>query len=488
MASHINRREAIRRLGVTGAGLACGSDWFAGRDAAPPREGLDEFAERVRTCPADGLVPFVAKQIGQGASWRELLGATFLAGARDIRPRPHGILHCVMMVESTFQLAERASTPAEAWQLTMFNVQDFKNAQRRDVREDGDYAMQRIPRADDVSAAAAEREFRAAMDAFDAERAERAVVQWLPHTDLAGFFALFRRYAARCYAFIGHKAIYSAHVEAVLQRIGWQHAEAPIRSLVRASLVDRDTQSFDVASKLSANVPANWLQLSGGDGQALFDELVTAKPEQAADVVLRHLRRGVDVDRTWDAIVRVGSLVFERRPGRRAADGRGSLLPVHALTVPNAMRSSFLRAKDAATKKLLLLQAATWTVQLRDDLTRMVGLSMRAKVGVTSRQEPKSLDDAFARSSPRALRALMQRDEADTAKATRRMHQALVRTGTEHHQHKFAAAMFEEADRVEPSLRATILAAGVDYLANHRDRETDLHRNVHAMLEKAGIR
>lgn len=481
----INRRQAIWRLGATTAGLIGGSRLPAADSLRRTPADLEQLAERARTVPAEKTLAFVSEEIGQGTSWQELLAAVFLAGSRDIRPRPHGILHTVMMVESAFQLGETAATPGDAWQLALFNLQDFKTAQQQDIREHEDYRMQPIAVDQTVMAAAAKKEFVAAMDAFDATRAEYAVVQLLPHVSHQEFFELYRRFAMRCYAFLGHKMIYATQVERVLQRIGWQHAEAPLRSLVVASLVNRDTKSFDRVRKLANTLPAQWLTQAGGDGQALFDELRNSKPERAATVVIQHMQRGLDASRVWDAIIRLGSLIFQRRPGRRAADGRTSLLPVHALTVPNAMRTSFLQSRDEQTKRLLLLQAASCTVALRDDLVRIISLSMKAKQRINARQEPDSLDDAFARSSPSALRALVQRDEGALAAACTRLRASLVRTGIEHHQHKYAATMFEEAGRVEESLRPTIIAAAIDYLANHQDTQTDLHRTAHAMLEKA---
>ncbi|MFT4514173.1 MAG: hypothetical protein ACI91B_002881 [Planctomycetota bacterium] len=488
MAQDINRRQAIWRLGATTAGLVGGSQLYAADMWLRTPQDLEQFAARVRDVPADKTLTFAAEQIAQGASWQELLAAVFLAGARDIRPRPHGILHTVMMVESTFQLADAAAAPRDAWHLALFNLQDFKASQARDIRENNNYLMQPIAVDRTLTGAAAKKEFAAAMTAFDAKRAEHAVVQLLPHVSRVEFFELFRPFAVRCYAFIGHKMIYATHAERVLQRIGWQYAEAPLRSLVLACLVNRDTTSFDRVRKLTETLPTKWLELAGGDGQAVFDELRTSKPEDAPTVVIQHMKRGLDTSRAWDAIVRLGSLIFQRRPGRRSADGRTSLLPVHALTVPNAMRTSFLRSRDEDTKKLLLLQAASWTVSLRDDLANMVNLSMKTKQRIDARQEPESLDDAFASSSPSALRALMQRDERDLTEASKRLRASLVRTGSEHHQHKYAAAMFEEAERVEESLRPTIIAAAIDYLANHQDRETEFHRKANTMLAKAKVR
>jgi len=56
------------------------------------------------------------------------------------------------------------------------------------------------------------------------------------------------------------------------------------------------------------------------------------------------------------------------------------------------------------------------------------------------------------------------------------MRTSLLRTAIEHHQHKYAAAVIEEATLTPPELRAMILAPAVDYLAHPADPTTDLHQ------------
>ena len=80
-------------------------------------------------------------------------------------------------------------------------------------------------------------ELKAAMEAWDQERAERAAAGMARHGSAAAAFQLLRRYGARDYRNIGHKAIYVANASRTLETIGWQHAEPVLRSLV-LSLLD----------------------------------------------------------------------------------------------------------------------------------------------------------------------------------------------------------------------------------------------------------
>lgn len=490
MDSDLNRREALVRLGATAAGVVGGSRLTAAIQPLAPPSDLDALAKQVRSVERPQVLAFAAKQIAAGTTWQSMLGATYLAAVQDIRPRPHGILHAAMMVESVFQLADAATTAREAWQFVLFNLDDLKGSQARDIRDDGNYQMQPLPKAKAVPARVATDQFVAAMNAFDALAAERAVVQLIPHVDLDTFFELFRPFAARCYAFIGHKMIYATHTERVLRRIGWQHAEPALRSLVLTCLVDRDTKSFEQVHELAATLPKSWLEHSGGlaSTYSLSRALLTAEPAHAPKLVVEHLSKERGADRAWDAIILAGATVFSRRPGRRAVDGRNSLLPVHALTVPNALRSSFLQTTNDASKRLLILQAAASLAQMRDDLIRMVDLSMKPESRIGAREEPSSMDDAFEQSSPDKVRVLLRRDSQDAADYANRLRQSLARVGREHHQHKYAAAMFEEAARVDAPLRPSILAGAVDYLAHNRDRETEFHRRATAMLTTARFR
>src|SRR5262245_47223390 len=104
----LNRREAIVRMGSGAAGLL----WLTG--AAPPpvtsrSDDMEALAKRLCAAPGPRIFDVAAESIRAGADHGAMLGAIFLCGVRDIRPRPHGILHTVMMVESSYQLAEAAT-------------------------------------------------------------------------------------------------------------------------------------------------------------------------------------------------------------------------------------------------------------------------------------------------------------------------------------------------------------------------------------------
>jgi hypothetical protein len=200
------------------------------------------------------------------------------------------------------------------------------------------------------------------------------------------------------------------------------------------------------------------------------------------------LRTGLGAPTAWDAVLLVGADVFQRRPGRRSADGRGALLPVHAVTVASALRSSFEAARDDVTKRLLLLQAAAWVARVRDALGQIVGLSMEGPSLAAASALPTTLDAAVESASPAMALAFLERDVSGSAALVARMRRTLARAGREHHQHKLAAALGEEAVRVAPRLRSRLLAPAVDYLANPKDADSDVFRRAERLLDAAAIR
>jgi hypothetical protein len=299
------------------------------------------------------------------------------------------------------------------------------------------------------------------MEAWDAPRAERAVPAFVATHGHADAFEVLWPLAARCYAFIGHKIIYAAQVERVLARIGWRFAEPALRSLVLAALVQRDTESHDENRERARALPEGWSRGHEDPARSavLLAGLRAASPAGAADVVAAALRDGVGPRTLWDALRLGGAEVFARRTGRSAASGRAALLPVHAVTVVNAFHHAFHAARESGTRALLVLQAAAWLAALREDLGRIVGLG-----------RPRAID-ALAAPAP----------DWDGLRA------ALFRTGQEHHQHKYAAALAEDVGHTHPRWAASLAATAAEYLADPAAPETEVHRRTRAALRRAGI-
>jgi hypothetical protein len=453
----LRRRDALLTLAAGAAGLACGRH---ARAAAAADDGIPELASRLRAAAPAAAFDAAVEAIRRGATPGTMLGAIFLAGVQDVRPRPHGILHTVMMVESSFQLAD-VSAPAEAWLPVLWNLDDLKRAQESDRVDDGDWVLSPTPAVRTASPEAARREFAAAMEAWDAPRAERAVIGLCAHLGHEQAFETIWPRAARCYAFIGHKMIYAVQVERVLRRIGWRHAEPALRSLVLSALVGRDTASFERSRALASTLPAGWAKGAEDPAHsgALHRELRGRTPAAAQQVVADAFREGRGPQTAWDALRLWGAEVFARRVGRSAGSGRAALLPVHAVTVTHAFGHAFRSTRSDATRRLLVLQAAGWLAALRDDLARIVGLAAE----IPGADAPVPAEPDFAR-----------------------LRRSLFRTAQEHHQHKYLAALAEETRLVHPRWAEHLAASAGEYLAHPADPETEVYRRSMAALRAAG--
>jgi len=425
----------------------------------------------------------------QGADVDHLLGAIFLTGLREVRPRPHGILHTVMMVDSVRELGARAA-PHERWQLAYFNVADLMTALERDRDESGDFKLAPLSYAQPKSVDVARTQFIDALDAFDAERAEWSAVIFAKLAGADEFFELVYPYAARCYAFIGHKIIYAVQVESMLRHIGWQHAEPAVRSLVRTLLVDRDTETFAQASEQARSLEVRGTQRDYDVGYVaqLVRDLRRTDPGESLALVHGALADGGAPNEVWDALLVRGAQIFAARPGRRAADGRDALLPVHAFTVPNALRTASERARSPETERLLLFQAGAWIGALERDLERMVGLVEPDRPDEDPDGGTPRLDEVLRTGSVASAKRLIARKPSAASQLLSGLTQRLAQRGREHHQHKYLAACAQEIARVHPALVPQVLAPALDYIAHPRDERTELAARSAAQLERAGIR
>ena len=127
--SQPNRREVLAGMGV-GVATWMAPRWtLAGNVGSVGHADLMMLADRFRRVSRDGIFEEAAKAAAQGADAATLLGAAFVAGVHDIRPRSvGGKLHAVMMVESAFQMAEEGDE-REALLAALWSLSDFKRSQ-----------------------------------------------------------------------------------------------------------------------------------------------------------------------------------------------------------------------------------------------------------------------------------------------------------------------------------------------------------------------
>lgn len=489
------RRQALTRREVLSTLLGAPAFLALSRPAgALPVTGLEPLAEQLRACSRDGALAVAAQAVRAGADLRALLTAIFQAGVYDVRPRHvGGKLHAVMIVESIFRLAA-ATDRRSAWLLAFWSLDDFKRSQELD-RQEGDWVLPPRPRVSFPGEPAARREFLAAMEAWDDARADRALVGLLPGHTLDSVFEILWPLAARSYVNIGHKMIYAAQTRRVLQRMGWGTAEPALRSLVYALLhqpAGREMEDFEHSREMTGALPERWAEgpEDPAQGRKILRELRDLDPRAAQRRVVAALQEGVAAATVWQALRAWASELFLRRLKSQPANDRAALLPVHAVTVVNALGYAWRTTHSESTRRLLILQGAGWLPRLRDDLGAIVGLGPPNRtIDELGRGLPEGAErpeDLLQEPTPDTMRVRL-RDEARRSAYQAELIAHLARKAVEDHQHKYAAAVFEESQLVDASWAPYLLACAVPYLPGRAESETELSRRSLHALEKAGV-
>ena len=198
--------------------------------------GIEPVVRWLESTPRDRLMEEAGARLRAGLSYRELLAALFLAGVRNIQPRPYvGFkFHAVLVVHSC-HLASLSSPPADRWLPVFWALDDFKRSQQRDV-EEGNWTMAPVDESRVPTADKAEQAFLDAIATWDVAAADAAAAGLARSVGLGRAFDLFARVGLRDYRSIGHKIIYVANGFRTLHTIGVEHAEPVFRSLAYALL------------------------------------------------------------------------------------------------------------------------------------------------------------------------------------------------------------------------------------------------------------
>jgi hypothetical protein len=452
---------------------------------------IEPLVRLVEDASRDRLLEEIAQRIHKGLSYREVLSALMLAGVRNIQPRPVGFkFHAVLVVNSA-HLASLSSADSDRWLPIFWALDHFKASQAQNVKE-GNWHMGPVDEArvpDSHNAASA---FKTAMDKWDEAGADAAVVGLSRTAGADQIFELFARYCARDFREIGHKAIYLANSWRTLGAIGWQHAEPVLRSLAYAML-DRGGDPNPSTSDLATDRP--WrsnLGLAGKvrpgwqDGKPdvhasteLLQTFRTASPTEASEKTADFLNRGVSPQSIYDALFEGSGELLMRRPGIRS---------LHALTSANALHYIWQRVSDDETRRLLLLQNASYLPMFRSDLenSKMVRID-EFQPENSSSGTPPALDEIFKdvsgdrMAAARKLLAYMKTnpEPAEFINTARRL---VFLKGRDSHDYKFSSAVLEDFYHISPALRARYLAASVFSLKGIGAPDNDLVRRTIAAL------
>jgi hypothetical protein len=506
MFTPINRRRFVKGALTAGALAGMGDFAFLGRlptigavegvspDTVRFGPEIEPLVRLIEDTPQEKLLDAAAAKIKEGADYQRLLSAVFLAGVRNIQPRPVGFeFHCVLAVHSA-HLAALAAPDADRWLALFWALNEFKNSQAV-KKNKGPWTMPVLDEAKLPPADAAVKEFCQAMDAWEEERADRAAAALVRTAGEAEVFELFAIYGARDFRNIGHKAIYVANATRTLNTIGWRHAEPVMRSVAFALLAhdagnpakeDQEPDRPWHENQLRALKIRDGWQRGKVAPEASADLLAverTGSPAEAADKVVELLNKGIDPASVWDGLFLAAGELLMRQPG---------IVALHSVTTANALHYAFQTCARDETRRMLVLQATAFIVLFRNALKNPGDVRIDALEKADLKAEgPAAVEEVFADASKdktaaaRKALALLGGAGADGAEALLAAGRRLVfNKGRDAHDYKFSSAAMEDYFHVTPHWRDRYLASSLFWLHGSGDKDNDLIGRARAALAK----
>ncbi|REJ71152.1 MAG: hypothetical protein DWQ29_24105 [Planctomycetota bacterium] len=457
--------------------------------------GVEPLVTLIEQTPRDRLLEEVAARIKAGASYREVLAALLLAGVKNVEPRPSvGFKFHAVLVVNSCHLASLSSPAEHRWLPIFWALDYFKSAAQRDVEERGDWVMPAVDESALPSGHAARDEFVTAMEHWDESAADAAVAQYARTGGLNEIYEDFFRLGARDFRSIGHKAIYVANSYRTLQCIGREHAEPVLRSLAYALLMheegnpaERDAEADRPGRRnqeLVGTIRSEWRNgdLDPGGTQELLAVLRSGSNDDASDVVVELLNRGVSPQSVWDGLqVGAGELLM-RQTG---------IIGLHAMTTTNAMHYAYMASGSDETRRMLMLQNAAFLPMFRE---RMHDRGAVSDVTVDDLQsESAGADPAAARErifgemgkSPQQAAALTLGYLQQTGQAREFIDAARVLVylkGNDAHDYKFSSAVLEDYSHVSPEWRDLYMALSTFNLRHSGEPDSGLVDRTRAAL------
>src|SRR5688572_15356199 len=439
----------------------------------------------------DRVLEAVAERIKRGTSYREIIAALMLAGVRNIQPRPVGFkFHAVLVVNSA-HLASLSSPDSDRWLPIFWAIDAFKGSQERNVRE-GNWRLGPIEEAKLPPAHQAKQALIDALENWDEAAGDAAITSLARSASAHEIFEILSRYGARDFREIGHKEIYVANSFRTLEVIGWHHAEPILRSLVYA-IMDRDgaksnpatsdlpaDRPYRVNLELAKKIRPQWLEgkTSADTTREMLQTIREGSAKDASAKALELLNGGASPESLFDAYFDGAGELLMRSPG---------ILSLHATTFTNALHYAWRHCRDEETRKILLLQNASFLPLFRGN-SKDKGLHIDKLEGAPLKESgPAAIEEIFAEVSKDKLSASRKiisyleshSDPKPLVDAARRL---IFLKGRDSHDYKFSSAVLEDYNAMSPPWRDRYLAASVFYLKGAGDKDNDLTKRTRAAL------
>ena len=425
--------------------------------------------------PRERVATELAALIREGLDHRRTLTALAVATSRRVQPFPHvGFRYHTVLALQSVHLTALNLPEEERWLPVFWALDYFKRAQEEERRASG-WTMGPQPGPVAATAEAARRNLVDALDRWDLEAVDPAIVDFARFATPGQLSELLFGYGVRDLRAIGHKTIAVQNVHRLLPIVGPEHAPPVLRSLAAAlqnhgnspNPATRDLPSDRTWREFRAMlgaIPKTWKQ--GRRDDAARNELVRTLREvselDAGRAVIDLLKHGVSTDSIWESLFATAAELVLRLP---------RVVPVHAQTSANAFHYVFRHARAEDTQLLALLQSAAFMPGFR----RRVG-NARPDLRVddleplpVSGDGEEALRDAFVElprdrvsGARKSLHYLQHGGSADTFVASARRH--LARNGRRSHDYKFTEAAAENYRAMAPTAwRDRVLAASMAY-------------------------
>lgn len=446
-------------------------------------------------------------QLRRGLPYHRFLAAVFFAGVR--RYKSH---HDVYKIHSVHQVSLGAR-PEERLLPLFWALDSYKKHQEDYPRPLLTELQGLLPSPEKASSELAD-----AMEQFDADRAERAVVTLARNQGARQTMEQFWVYGLRNLGSGGHAAILVANCFRALEHIGWQEAEQTLRFVVQDIylLTAEKPDAYWLSNTVRADrhldkLPATWAGEKADTAATckLFSLLREGKAEPACDLAIEQLLGGVGAQAQWDAIhLATAELMVRHRSGWGLASR-----PLHANTSTNALHYAFRTCTTPRTRLIALLQAVAWAAsRTGSDVADLRDIEI---ANLPAASIPSSAEDAVAQIFERLPSRTLRRgpelkesiqgygERADADEACRKVF-TFVKTRPEGvplfvqsaqswlcrkanddaHEYKFLAAILEDATCVSPQWQPHILAASVHYFHGTQTPDNPVIHQVQATLKR----
>ncbi|MEO6708664.1 MAG: hypothetical protein ABIP42_03755, partial [Planctomycetota bacterium] len=336
-------RAGIERRALLSWAAASGLTARAGSMCTPPAlfssgaAEVEQVAAWISATPRDRVLARAMREVRAGLPPADLLGGTLIAAAREIRPNAASFNHAALVVAALEQLTAGLALEAQL-PLILWGIDNFKDSQEQDRALDWRLAA---PPAKLPVAAEARAELIAALERWDPEAADAALVSMVRSAPLERVCEIVTEYGMRSRENSGHKAIYAMVAVRCLPLISEGLAMDVLRSCV-ASFLPRGEKSpvepFERSRELVASGLKRRSDGAASDPGVEREVLALLREGKSAEVprnLAQVLAGKASVPALWNAFVMMASEVALESPG---------IGPLHALTATNALHRMARRA------------------------------------------------------------------------------------------------------------------------------------------------